>query len=67
MTRQDPIYPTNKAAPYCGYSERQFIRLRNQGLGPSYVKTPGKVLYRESDLDAWLDSHTVNPVREVAQ
>jgi predicted DNA-binding transcriptional regulator AlpA len=64
MTRRDPIYPSKLAANYCGYSERQFIRYRNQGKGPAYIKTAGKVLYRQSDLDAWLDSKRVKPVRE---
>lgn len=66
MPDEDPLYPTQSAAEYCGYSPRQFIRLRNERRGPAYIKTPGKVLYRRSDLDSWLDAHRVVPVREGA-
>lgn len=64
MTNHDPLMPTRPAAKYCGYSDRHFIRMRGQGEGPAYIKTPGKVLYRQSDLDAWLDSKRHVPVRE---
>lgn len=58
---------TKEAAEYCGYkSTRSFIRMRNAGKGPAYIRTPGKVLYRESDLDAWLDAHRIEPVRGVS-
>jgi hypothetical protein len=35
-------------------SERTLERLRLNGLGPRYVKTTRRVLYREADLEAWL-------------
>jgi len=66
MPKKDPVFTTREAAPYCGYSERHFIRLRNQGKGPAYIRTPGKVLYRESDLERWLDKQRVEPVREAS-
>jgi hypothetical protein len=35
-------------------SERSLERLRCSGTGPRYIKTTRRVLYRESDLEAWL-------------
>lgn len=64
MTNQNPTLLTRDAAPYCGYSERHFIRMRQLGEGPPYLRMRGKVLYRQSDLDAWLDSKRVVPPRE---
>ncbi|MCG5528589.1 MULTISPECIES: helix-turn-helix domain-containing protein [Halorhodospira] len=64
MHTNDPKLTTANAAPYCGYSERHFIRMRQQGEGPPYLRLKGKVFYRQSDLDAWLDSKRVVPPRE---
>jgi predicted DNA-binding transcriptional regulator AlpA len=47
-------------------SERTLERLRLSGLGPRYVKTIRRVLYRESDLDAWLTARLVRSTSEQA-
>lgn len=31
-------------------------RWRSQGTGPRFVKIGGKVFYRDSDLDEWVES-----------
>jgi predicted DNA-binding transcriptional regulator AlpA len=48
-------------------SERTLERLRCSGLGPRYVKTTRRVLYRESDLDAWLTSRLVRSTSEAGE
>ena len=35
--------------------------MRSEGRGPAFMKIGGRVLYRGSDLNAWLDSITVRP------
>ncbi|MDE0458410.1 MAG: hypothetical protein OXI15_14040 [Chromatiales bacterium] len=35
--------------------------MRSEGRGPAFLKIGGKVLYRGSDLNDWLDSITVRP------
>ena len=35
---------------------------RHQGRGPRYSKFGNRVLYRGTDLNAWLDDHVVEPV-----
>lgn len=47
-------------------SERTLERLRLSGLGPRYIKTTRRVLYRESDLDAWLTARLVRSTSEQA-
>ncbi len=51
------------AAQYIGHSESTLAKLRmrhNQGCGPLFAKRGGLVLYRRSDLDAWIASHFVS-------
>lgn len=33
----------------------------SKGTGPRYVRVGRHVRYRQSDIDAWLDSHSVEP------
>jgi predicted DNA-binding transcriptional regulator AlpA len=35
-------------------------RWRQQGTGPKYIKLGGRVRYRRSDIEEWLDSRTVD-------
>jgi hypothetical protein len=60
----DYLAPPSEAAPYAGYAERTFARYRAAGEGPPYIQVKRKIFYRKRDLDAWLDSHRVLPVRE---
>ncbi len=34
---------------------------RHFGRGPAYVRFGNRVLYRGSDLNAWLDNHVIKP------
>ena len=34
---------------------------RSEGRGPAFVKLCGKVAYRGSDLNDWIESQTVHP------
>jgi len=54
---------TREAAPYLRVCERTLIRWRGLGVGPAWTKVGHRVIYRESDLDAWLDAQRVVPVR----
>ena len=59
-------FTTKEAAIYLRQSERTLIRWRNARIGPAWVKTGGKILYRRADLETWLEQHRVEPVREGA-
>jgi hypothetical protein len=48
-------------------STRTLERLRLTGRGPRYIKTTRRVLYRESDLDAWLTARSVRSTSEASE
>lgn len=52
----DPLYDTPDAAEYCRSGQSTFEKLRLTGGGPVFIKLGRKVVYRRSDLDAWLNS-----------
>lgn len=58
-------YTTPEAAAYLRKSPRTLIRWRNQRVGPAWTKVGGTIIYQEKDLDAYLDAHRVEPVREL--
>lgn len=57
------LTPKQVAAEY-PFSPQQLATMRWMGLGPDYIKTTpskaGRILYRRSALEAWLDEHTVS-------
>lgn len=63
MTEQPNLTP-DQAADYLRLSERTLIRWRNMRKGPPWVKAGRRVIYRRSDLDAWLERQTQMPVAE---
>jgi hypothetical protein len=46
-----------EAAKYVGYDASWFTRLRQSGKGPAYYLDNGRIRYRRSDLDVWLENH----------
>ena len=60
------LLDTAELADLLHASERTVIRWRMQRTGPAWIKAGGRVLYRRSDVDAWLDSRRQLPVREVS-
>jgi predicted DNA-binding transcriptional regulator AlpA len=44
-------------AEYAGLSASYLAKLRVLGRGPSYRKIGRSVIYRQSDVDAWLDAN----------
>lgn len=59
---KDPqtLLPSREAAEYLNVGLNTLVKLRIYGGGPAYFKLSpgraGKVLYRVSDLEAWLAS-----------
>lgn len=56
-----PTMNTAEAAPYLGVSTHTLEQWRWLGKGPAYMKIGRRVVYRVSDLDAWMDSLIVRP------
>ena len=69
--RATQILTTSEAAKVVRLSPRTLERLRVSGEGPRYIKAgPGKrakVLYRESDLTAWLEQFSFGSTSEYSQ
>jgi hypothetical protein len=52
------LSPEEAAALIPGMTKAALAQLRYAGGGPAYLKpTPRKVVYRESDVRAWLDAN----------
>ena len=52
---------TKQVAALTGYSASYFEKGRVYGYGPPYYKPRGKVTYRRSEVEAWLEVQRVNP------
>ncbi|MBV5305261.1 MAG: helix-turn-helix domain-containing protein [Desulfobulbaceae bacterium] len=48
-----------KAAPLLNMSVHTLRKMRSQGRGPAYIKADKTVLYRLSDLEAYLEKQLV--------
>ena len=47
---------TDALAAVLGISPRTIERWRIEGFGPPFMKAGRRVLYRECDVEAWLDA-----------
>ncbi len=55
------LTPKQVQAEY-GFSPGTLANWRWAGIGPAFIKTPGvsgRIKYKRSVFDAWLDAHTV--------
>lgn len=54
-----PIWTPKEAAVYLRTTTGALAQLRYTGGGPRFVKAgPKRVLYRQHDIDEWLDAQT---------
>lgn len=49
------------AADYLGINPATLLNWRTRGVGPAYIALGGAIRYRQSDLDAWIESRRVVP------
>src|SRR3546814_196541 len=54
-----PVLATPEAAVYLSVSRSWIEKARLQGRGPRYIRCGGRVLYRITDLDAFLSGAAV--------
>ena len=48
---------TQSAAPQLGIKTNTLEKMRMSGAGPTFLKIGRKVLYRQQDLDAFLEAN----------
>ena len=53
---EDRLLTTQEVAEYCRTGPSTVRYWRHHGRGPRAVRVGRRVLYRESDLKAWLDA-----------
>ena len=54
-------YRTPGAAKYMRVSTGKMIKDRREGRGPNYVKVDRVIIYRQLDLDLYLEQHLQKP------
>ena len=65
----DNLLDTKSTAPRVGVSPGTLENWRVQGIGPKFIKTPGKrgkVLYDPADIQAWKDANRYQSTSEAA-
>jgi predicted DNA-binding transcriptional regulator AlpA len=55
--KHDAVISASQAARILTLSESTLAKLRLSGKGPAYCKLGRRVVYREQDLNTWLDAH----------
>ncbi|MXS73688.1 hypothetical protein CSIV_12460 [Microbacterium sp. CSI-V] len=55
LNNSDRLLTPTDAAAYLGRSVAALAQLRYRGTGPTYIRAGGRIRYRESAIQAWLD------------
>jgi len=55
------LFCTKILARYTGLSTSFFEKGRVYHYGPPYRKLRGRVLYKKSEVDAWIEAHRTDP------
>jgi predicted site-specific integrase-resolvase len=54
----EPVFDTTSAAPLLGVKPGTLEVWRCKGIGPKFVKSGSRVIYRLSDINQYLESRT---------
>lgn len=63
----EKLLNTKEAAPLIGITAGTLENWRVAGIGPKFIKTPGKrgkVLYRVEDIQTWRDANSYSSTKE---
>ena len=66
MTDDDLMFDVQAAARFTGIAVATLAKMRCMGGGPLFVKLGRRVVYRRSDVIAWLDARRVKNTTEAA-
>ncbi|GGE55813.1 hypothetical protein GCM10011517_24310 [Actibacterium pelagium] len=55
------LLTTKEVASLTGFSTSYFEKGRVYGYGPKFLKIRGKVLYRLTEIDTWVEAHECEP------
>ncbi|WP_293943224.1 DNA-binding protein [Sphingomonas sp.] len=65
----DHLFDTKVAAPHVGVAPGTLENWRVRGIGPKFIKTPGrrgKVLYDPADIEDWKNANRFQSTSEAA-
>jgi excisionase family DNA binding protein len=54
--QETPLLNIEQASKYIQLSTATLSRMRKDNSGPAYVKLGARILYRKTDLDAYIES-----------
>ena len=60
-TKPEDLFCTKQLARLTGLSASFYEKGRIYGYGPPYRKLRGRVLYKKSEVDAWLEARRADP------
>ena len=66
MTESE-IFTAKESAAYRKCSTRKQDRERAEGGGPTYVRIDGRIFYRRSDVDRFIEAHLCGGERATAE
>lgn len=58
MTDEDRYMSTRQVCEYTTLAYGTLANMRTQKIGPKYYKVGGRVIYKKSDVDAWINAET---------
>jgi Helix-turn-helix domain len=61
------LLTAEQAGAYLHVNPRTLANWRVLGRGPRYVRSGSRALYRQADIDAWLDAHTFEHMADERQ
>ena len=61
MQADDTLFCTKRLATYTGLSPSFFEKGRVYGYGPPYFQLRGRVRYRKTVVDAWIEARRREP------
>ena len=59
----DPLLKEAEAAKRVNVSISTFRRWRYEGIGPKFIRIGGILRYRQSDVDEFIQKHTIGEVK----
>jgi len=66
MNTNDVILSGDDAGKYIHTKPKTLANWRTFNRGPAYVKIGGRVFYKQSALDKWIDDRTIVPGEQAA-
>jgi excisionase family DNA binding protein len=56
---ENKTYSHKEAAQYLGIGDQTLYNWRHKRRGPNYVRMGSKIVYRQNDLDRYMESRTI--------